>query len=97
MFGIGITELLVVLIAALIIIGPDKLPAIARTLGKAFVEVRRAGEDLKKTITEVDLVDSGGPPAGIRRPSAGKKKPAATGAAPGDGARPVAKPDKKVT
>lgn len=52
MFGIGLSELIVIVIVALIFIGPDKLPQLARTLGKAFSEFRRAGEEVKKSFNE---------------------------------------------
>lgn len=52
MFGIGFTEFVLIVIVALIVIGPDKLPEIAKTLGKAFVEFKRAGEELKRTVNE---------------------------------------------
>jgi len=52
MLGIGITELLLILIAALVFIGPDKLPEIARTLGKIFADFKRIADGLKKDITE---------------------------------------------
>ena len=52
MFGIGITEFILIVIVALIVIGPDKLPDIAKALGKAYVEFKRAGEELKRTVSE---------------------------------------------
>lgn len=42
MFGIGTSELLVILVVALIVVGPQRLPEIARGLGKALGELRRA-------------------------------------------------------
>lgn len=58
MFGIGSTELLVILVVALIVIGPSKLPQIARGVGKAFGEFKRASNDLKRTIDhEVDRIE----------------------------------------
>jgi Tat protein translocase TatB subunit len=52
MFGIGMSELLVILALALIIIGPKRLPDIAHALGKGLAEFKRATEDLKNTINE---------------------------------------------
>ena len=50
MFGIGTTELVVILIVALIVIGPAKLPEMAKSLGKALGEFRRVTTDVKRTI-----------------------------------------------
>lgn len=46
---IGTSELLVVLVVALIIFGPRKLPELGRSLGKALHQVRSASEDFKRT------------------------------------------------
>lgn len=50
MFGIGMQELLVILAVALIIIGPKKLPEMARALGRAFAELQRATQDLRDSV-----------------------------------------------
>ncbi|QJT08462.1 Sec-independent protein translocase protein TatB [Oceanidesulfovibrio marinus] len=50
MFGIGSTELLVILAVALIILGPKKLPQIARALGKGVAEFKKVSTDLQRTI-----------------------------------------------
>ena len=42
MFGIGAPELLVILVVALVVLGPKRLPEVARALGKAMAELRRA-------------------------------------------------------
>ncbi|HPR04523.1 MAG TPA: twin-arginine translocase TatA/TatE family subunit [Deltaproteobacteria bacterium] len=55
MFGIGGQELFVILIIALLVIGPKNLPEIARTLGKAFGQFQRAADDLKR---EIDISSS---------------------------------------
>lgn len=52
MFGIGLSEFIVIIIVALIAIGPDKLPQLARTLGKAYTEFRKAGEEVRKSFNE---------------------------------------------
>lgn len=48
MFGIGTPELLLVLVIALIVLGPTKLPELARAVGKAISEFKRAMEGLDK-------------------------------------------------
>ncbi len=47
MFGMSFTELLIIAVLALILLGPDKLPDAARTAGKLLRELRRATEDIK--------------------------------------------------
>jgi TatA/E family protein of Tat protein translocase len=73
MFGIGLPELIIIMILALIVIGPSKLPDLARALGKGMAEFKKAtqeikeGLDLDEEINEVkkDLVDS---VSGLNRP-----------------------------
>jgi Tat protein translocase TatB subunit len=55
MFGIGFTELLLVLVVALLVLGPDKLPEVARSMAKAYNELRRTGHDLKRTVEGLDI------------------------------------------
>ena len=50
MFGIGGTELFIIAIFAFIIFGPDKVPELARTLGKAMRVFKSAQEDMEKVI-----------------------------------------------
>lgn len=50
MFGIGMPELLLILAVALVVIGPKKLPDLAKSLGKALGEFKRATNDLKQSI-----------------------------------------------
>lgn len=52
MFGIGMTELLLVMGLALIVLGPKKLPDLARSLGKGFAEFKRSTDELKNTFQE---------------------------------------------
>ena len=50
MFGIGMPELLLILALALIVIGPKKLPDIAKALGRGLGEFKKATEEFKNTI-----------------------------------------------
>ncbi|WP_025322852.1 twin-arginine translocase TatA/TatE family subunit [Deferrisoma camini] len=50
MFGMGMGEILLVLGIALIVIGPKRLPDLARALGRGLAEFRRATEDIQRTI-----------------------------------------------
>ena len=59
MFGIGMPELLVILVIALIFIGPGKLPEVARSLGRGMREFRRATHDIKQTFdVEAEVITS---------------------------------------
>ena len=53
MFGIGMTELMVVLVIGLLVIGPKKLPGLARSLGKSLAEFRRASDDVRREFLDV--------------------------------------------
>ncbi|HNS78998.1 MAG: TatA/E family twin arginine-targeting protein translocase [Syntrophorhabdus sp.] len=52
MFGIGLPEMIIILVVALLVVGPTKLPELARTLGKAFKEFRRMADDVKETFEQ---------------------------------------------
>jgi TatA/E family protein of Tat protein translocase len=52
MFGISMPEMLLILAIALIVIGPKKLPDLARSLGRALGEFKRATSDLKRSFDE---------------------------------------------
>jgi TatA/E family protein of Tat protein translocase len=50
MLGIGMQEIIIILIVALIVIGPKKLPDLAKALGRAMGEFRKAANDLKENL-----------------------------------------------
>ena len=50
MFGIGMPEMLVILALALIVIGPKKLPDLAKSIGRAMREFKKATNEFKETI-----------------------------------------------
>ena len=64
MFGIGMQELILIAIIALIVVGPKKLPDLAKTLGKGFSEFKKATEgitdELKETLKEDKIQDDDG-------------------------------------
>ena len=62
MFGLGAPELIFILLLALLIFGPKKLPQIGRTLGRGMAEFRKASTDLQRAINlEIDEVEKSPP------------------------------------
>ena len=49
---IGIQELALILVVALLVFGPKKLPELGRSLGKTLAEFRRASNEIKRNIKE---------------------------------------------
>ncbi len=52
MFGIGLPEMILILALALIVVGPDKLPDLARSLAKGLMELKKTAEGLKQSLSE---------------------------------------------
>lgn len=54
MFGIGLPELILIMAVALIVVGPAKLPDLAKALGKGIVELKKAASSLKESFEDED-------------------------------------------
>ena len=52
MFGIGLPELILILALALIVVGPDKLPDLARSVAKGILDLKKTANTLKESLTE---------------------------------------------
>ncbi len=82
---LGVPELIFILILALLVFGPKRLPEIGRTLGRAMGEFRRATTDLKRTLnTEIAEAESRPAPRPVEPAPAIAPAPAPAAAADGD-------------
>ena len=87
MFGsIGMPELIIIFVIALIIFGPRKLPELGRSLGRSLSEFKRASNELKNTLEEEIRVEDQRVPA---KPAATSAEPTAAATVP-HGDEPVA-------
>ena len=100
-FNIGPGELILILIIALVVLGPGKLPDVASSLGKSVREFRKAATDL----TDAGKLDAPAPSTPAAQPPASASTPpaaapdaappaAAAPAAPADPAEPASDPDR---
>jgi Tat protein translocase TatB subunit len=89
MFGIGFSEMLVIMAIALIVIGPKRLPDIARALGRGLSEFKKAMNEVQQTLAESarESAKPGAPDRSsyIEEMLAERKKKAASEAVPGEG------------
>ncbi|HQG30484.1 MAG TPA: twin-arginine translocase TatA/TatE family subunit [Deltaproteobacteria bacterium] len=90
MFGIGGQELFFIILLALLLLGPGKLPEIMKTLGKAMGEFQRASNDLKR---EIDLASQEKP----ARPAPGPAPAEKTSSTQEDPAERADSPDKETS
>ncbi|MFL6234353.1 MAG: twin-arginine translocase TatA/TatE family subunit [Thermoanaerobaculia bacterium] len=85
MGSLGLPEIAFIVIVALLIFGPKKLPEIGRTLGRGMAEFRRATDELKRTInTELALDESPVPPVLRTRRIDDPAEPAVVAPVPGE-------------
>jgi len=82
MFGIGMPELLLILALALIVLGPKKLPELARALGKGMAEFRRATDELKDEFRQLENDPSEASAGAVQRDDPVVAKPADSSTAP---------------
>ena len=99
MFGIGMPELLVILVVALVVLGPNRLPELARTLGKAMAEFRRQTADLMDEFQIQTMLEDDPPkrPAKPVQPPPATAAPATPTPAPTTVAAAPAKPESGST
>ena len=86
MFGMSGTELVIILVLALLLLGPEKLPEMAKLLGKGMREFQKATDDLKSTV-ETEFHKMGDE---IERPEPPRIAPPRPAVAPVPAAAPVA-------
>jgi len=96
MFGsIGMPELIIILVIALIIFGPRKLPELGKSLGRSINEFKKASNELRSTLEDeirveeqrdrVSSVSAATPPAATPPPADATTVSRATGVEPGTG------------
>ena len=76
MFGpIGMPELIIIFVIALIVFGPRKLPDLGKSLGRSLAEFKRASNDLRSTLEEeIRIEDTPPKPVQAAKPPAGTAK-----------------------
>ena len=98
MFGIGSTEFLVILLVALVVLGPKSLASVSRTLGKAMGEFRRVSTDFQRTLNaEVEQEEHLKRKQEAEKELFGTEQKATAATKPAEAASPAAKPAAAAT
>jgi Tat protein translocase TatB subunit len=89
MFGVGPEELVLILIIALIVLGPERMPKVARDLGRVLGDLRRTSDELREEFLNADKLldkaaDAAGPPAPVTAVPATTETNEAVPAIPGE-------------
>jgi sec-independent protein translocase protein TatB len=68
MLNLGLTEIAIVLVVAIVVVGPERLPTVVRWLGKQYGRLMRASDELRRAfVLEADRVDTKARSADLRR------------------------------
>lgn len=94
MFNLGGMEILVILVVALLVLGPDKLPGFMRAAGKALGELRRVSTDLRDTMTTSITDDA---PSSAKSTETEKPEPEQTAGAASSETSSPARPEQLET
>lgn len=94
MFGLSFGEIVIIAVLALLLLGPDRLPDAAKTLGKTMRDLRRATEDLKDQVEKEIYAEEKKPAIG--KPSLVPPVPAAGAPVPGPSGPPPAASSENV-
>jgi len=76
-FGIGMTELIVIAIIALLVVGPKKLPDLAKSLGRGLSEFKRAADDVTSSLSDNLKPDDFGNLSHYDKDNEGNEQPSA--------------------
>ena len=68
MLNLGLTEIIVIMVVTIIVVGPERLPTVVRWVGRQYGRLMRASDDLRRAfVIEADRVDSDSRAADLRR------------------------------
>jgi len=94
-FNVGPLELVIVLVIALLVIGPKRLPEMGNSLGKTIREFRNASTDISDAVSLEPEAKPAAQQATATPPAAPVAAPAASAAAPAEAAEPAAPAEPK--